>query len=603
MRRTTVGFWCLAGLALAVTACGDPTPADDLAGDPATDVVADVPADAPTDAPPADVPADVPTDVPTQDVPDVPQAPGKARFLHISDLHVYGDGQNPLTGPLQKAVGILNALPFDADFVVATGDYVDFLPDGIRAGTPSTFTACLDTLGDLRWPVRTMAGNHEYYRSELLDPTTEKAERDAYLNAAMGHGTEESFDVRGVRFLALNTMQGDQWNASNGLAGSFTDAQLAWIRGQLDAGLPTVLLLHHPPTSGAETATGDSLCKALADRPGVVKGVFAGHLHGFWRGEACGVPYWLVGNTDPDKPFFFEVEVDGVTGAVTVVNEADIPFAEIPEFTCDPAADAGFDPATTVGTNQVLRVGHLVSNLPGLEGMEGDGLDKVPLVVRVDAWDPATKQATARLSQGLPDQDFIGVMPGAPCVALTFDVAGACAASREVAFDLDLLPLLRAMMDITPDPSWQARLEVKGFRLEGRLASAEGAAPRFEEGLLHLSASGTRALDDLKGILVTEYCAGRIPECVPGAADMPACPEPAGPAFFDDVPEACDVPVGTYSLRLVLGLLAAYPLDNVALVGAFTTDPRPASATPQPGAVDEAMFSSDAGANCESPVR
>ena len=291
------------------------------------------------------------------------------------------------------------------------------------------------------------------------------------------------------------------------------------------------------------------------------------------------------------------VDVDGVTGAVNVVNAAEIPFATVPTFTCDPEVPGAPDPATLAGTHQVLTVGHLVTNLPGLEGAEGDGLNKVPLVVRMDAFDPVPGEMTARLSQTLPDGDFLGVLPGAPCVPMVFDVDGPCAVGREVAFDLDLMPLLRSLMDITPDPSWRARMEIKGFRLEGVVTAPDGT-PMLDGGLMHLTASGLKALDDIRGILVTEYCASRISGCVPGEGDRPSCPADADFTFFDDVPEDCDVSVGTYSLRLVLGLLSAYPLDNVAMVGGFTAAPRPASASPQAGAIDEAVFSTEAGANC-----
>jgi hypothetical protein len=70
---------------------------------------------------------------------------------------------------------------------------------------------------------------------------------------------------------------------------------------------------------------------------------------------------------------------------------------------------------------------------------------------------------------------------------------------------------------------------------------------------------------------------------------MPACPAEAGATFFAQVPESCDVTVGTYPLRLVLALLGSYPRDNVSVVGGITTDARPASATPAEGAVDEAI--------------
>jgi hypothetical protein len=109
-------------------------------------------------------------------------------------------------------------------------------------------------------------------------------------------------------------------------------------------------------------------------------------------------------------------------------------------------------------------------------------------------------------------------------------------------------------------------------------------------------------VDDMRGILVFEYCAGRISGCKPGDAGMPACPPDAGPAFFGQVPEACDVAVASFGLRFVLAFLASYPLDNVNLVGEVTTEPQPTAATRTPGTVDERLFSTEPGSNC-TPAR
>jgi len=59
------------------------------------------------------------------------------------------------------------------------------------------------------------------------------------------------------------------------------------------------------------------------------------------------------------------------------------------------------------------------------------------------------------------------------------------------------------------------------------------------------------------------------------------------------------VTVGNRKLRLLLTILASYPLENVNVVGHFTTAIQPPSATSQAGAVDDALFSTDAGRNCQ----
>ena len=123
----------------------------------------------------------------------------------------------------------------------------------------------------------------------------------------------------------------------------------------------------------------------------------------------------------------------------------------------------------------------------------------------------------------------------------------------------------------------------------------QGTGSRDQEGLHadRLDARGgpgARTDHDLEG--------QGIEDCEPGTTGFPACPSGADSTFFDQVPDTCDITIGTYSLRLVLMLLAAYPLDNVSIVGEFHTDRRPGAAVSTPGAVDAALFSTDTGKNC-----
>jgi len=116
---------------------------------------------------------------------------------------------------------------------------------------------------------------------------------------------------------------------------------------------------------------------------------------------------------------------------------------------------------------------------------------------------------------------------GAPCSPLTLHLDGPCLTSDPATFDLNLLPLLAPLLGVNLNPAWQARLHIQSLWLEGRMAEDAGAA-HVADGLMHITGSGTQAVADLKGILVSEYCAGNIAGCVPGAASMPACPADAG---------------------------------------------------------------------------
>lgn len=601
-------------VALSLGGCGGDAgpdgPSDAAGGADLRPADAPPPADALDGAAaPLDAAADVGADVAADDDagrqgrdagPDVPaEPPGTVRFVYVSDLHVRGAPEAPSKRHLELAVDELNALEFPADFLVATGDFVEWLPEGLEADSPSNLHLALDEVARLRWPVRTTVGNHEYYRDGALQPTVDKEARDALLAAVLGHPLDEAQVVNGVRVVLLNSMAGDLWEANAGLVGSFTDEQLGWLRAELADGRPTLLFNHHPPAPGVRTASGDSLCDVIESNPGVVKAIFAGHLHGFWKGDFCGVPYYLVSNVVPGRAFYYLVEFDGGEDTLTVVNEADLPFGDLPELTCEPDSGGFEDPSVAVGSHQVLRVGSMVSNLPGLEGFEGDALDDSPFVVRVDAWEAASETLRAHLTMGQTQAGFVARLPGAPCLEFDLDVSGPCVVSDSQRFELDIVPLLETLLSEPIDPSWQVRLDIESLWLEARMGVDGHGAPVLEEGLLHLSGTGTGALDDLRGILVTEYCAGRLAGCLPGSGDrFPTCDGAEGPAFFDRIPASCDTQVGGMPLRFIATFLASYPLDNVVLVAAFHTENRPTSATPADGAVDEALFSTEAGASC-----
>jgi len=93
--------------------------------------------------------------------------------------------------------------------------------------------------------------------------------------------------------------------------------------------------------------------------------------------------------------------------------------------------------------------------------------------------------------------------------------------------------------------------------LEGDMQEKDGI-PMIDKGLLHLSASGIQSLDDIRNIVITEYCDNNIDGCEPGTDKMPACDGSTDKAFFDSIPVKCDVKVSGYSLRFLLNLIFEY---------------------------------------------
>jgi hypothetical protein len=247
--------------------------------------------------------------------------------------------------------------------------------------------------------------------------------------------------------------------------------------------------------------------------------MFAGHLHDFWIGEYCGVPYYLVSDVVAGSVFYYLVEYDGATDTLTIVNEDEIAFATPPEFECDEADPGLPDPAALEETNQVIWMRNMMTNLPGLEGFDGESMNDTPFVLRIDGWDEMAGRLDGRLSLGEYAGGAVHNMPGAPCVPLNFGVAGPCLESDDAPFTLDLAPLLTSLFDLALESPWNMRLDVQSFTIDARAEVPDGETPRLASGFVYLVGSATRGLGDLRRLLVAEYCAGRIPGCVPGSTD------------------------------------------------------------------------------------
>ena len=576
---SVVGTLAIMCLGIGSTGCSDDAPASETTVDAGSgDALADA----------GDITADEVSLEP----------PGTVRFVHISDSHVHGPPEAPSAGHLERAVEKLNEVDFDAHFLVATGDSVDFLPDGLDQSVETPLHVAIDTLSEVQWPINVVVGNHEYYQNDQLWPTEDKEAREAYLADVYDRPLDYSFVEQGVRFVALNSMAGDLWRDNAGLVGSFTDAQISWLRDEVADGRPTILFFHHPPVPGVTTESGDSLCRVVEDNPGTFKGVFAGHLHGFWQGDFCGIPYYLVANVDPNKVFYFLVQYESETDTLTIVNEEDVSFGDLPEVECEPEATTLDHPNGAVSTHQILRVGTMVSNLPGLEGFEGDALNDFPFVLHVDAWNEAAATYDMRFTMGVTESGYVEYVQGAPCVAMTVDADGACVVSESVSLSLDIAPILGTVLDEPLDPSWQVRIDVESLWFEAEMAETDGT-PTIEAGVLHLNGSGTGAIDDLKMILIDEYCAGNITGCEPGSSDTyPACDADRSVSFFDEIPERCDIEIAGYPLRFLFMFVASYPLDNIVIAGEFHTEVIEASEEPQADFVDTHLFSTDGQMNC-----
>ncbi|HMJ28141.1 MAG TPA: metallophosphoesterase [Xanthobacteraceae bacterium] len=188
-------------------------------------------------------------------------------FVQLSDTHwgFKGPALNPdAEGTLQKAVAAVNALSFEPDFIVFTGDLTHTTDDPReRRRRLAEFR---DIVGGLKnRNVRFMPGEHDASLDngqawkELFGPST------------------YSFDHKGVHFIAVD-------NVSDAAA-RIGDPQLAWLKSDLarqDKDARIVVFAHRPlfdlmPQWDWATRDGAQAIELLMPYRNVT--VFYGHIH------------------------------------------------------------------------------------------------------------------------------------------------------------------------------------------------------------------------------------------------------------------------------------------------------------------------------------
>jgi 3',5'-cyclic AMP phosphodiesterase CpdA len=193
-------------------------------------------------------------------------------FAQISDFHV--EPAEALTGrfdtgaSLARVIASLNALDTKPEFVLATGDLVNY-------GTTKEYVALREILSALDAPYFVIPGNHD--------------ERRALAAAFPDHGYLPrrgdrlcyALEWSGRRFIGLDSViPGED-------RGALGEAQLRWLDAELaaHAALPTVIFLHHPPIKIGVPAFDDIRCadgsglEQIVRRHPQVRGVLAGHVH------------------------------------------------------------------------------------------------------------------------------------------------------------------------------------------------------------------------------------------------------------------------------------------------------------------------------------
>lgn len=191
------------------------------------------------------------------------------RFIHLSDLHILGDGERRQYGVdtgavLRQAIPIINRLR--PDFVVASGDLVG-------DESVESYRRLQALLQPLEAPIHLGMGNHDSRAAfrRVFQPKV----------PATADPVCEAFESGGLRFLLLDsTLPGRE-------EGRLSPEQLDWLEAELadHPARPTWIFLHHQPLpiyirwlDRIGLQNPDPLLALLARHP-QVQAVAYGHVH------------------------------------------------------------------------------------------------------------------------------------------------------------------------------------------------------------------------------------------------------------------------------------------------------------------------------------
>ncbi|MFV8754934.1 metallophosphoesterase family protein [Nannocystaceae bacterium ST9] len=192
----------------------------------------------------------------TSETTDEGGSPDGFRVVVLADLHVVPpdwQGDDELLAKAEQRLATtreqIAAIDPPPAFAIVLGDlvhdaYASADPSWYLAN-PNAFTAVADALAEFPIPVYPLFGDHDYGLPDVGKPVSHQIfaqtfARDPYYVV----------DHAGWRFVFANTQLGPSFEPAN-LAfdptlGSFGQVQLDWLADQLDAGKPSVLLMHFP---------------------------------------------------------------------------------------------------------------------------------------------------------------------------------------------------------------------------------------------------------------------------------------------------------------------------------------------------------------------
>jgi len=251
-----------------------------------------------------------------------PMLPPSFRVVVLADLHVpgpdYDGGDTAIElarDHLLDARDKIAAIDPPPAFAVVIGDLVHDAygsQDELWYQTnPNAFADVDDILAGFPIPVYPVYGDSDYAVPKF-------SKQLSHLLFAQLFATDPyySVDHLGWRFVFTNSQIGQTFDEGTNIydtsRGSYGDAQLNWIRSQLDADLPTVLFTHFPLFDVAEDDNPDgaytNIEAAIADADRLAL-ILSGHGHSWSELPATyAAPHISFGATYLDSDNFLLIE-------------------------------------------------------------------------------------------------------------------------------------------------------------------------------------------------------------------------------------------------------------------------------------------------------
>ena len=209
----------------------------------------------------------------------LPAAAEPFRFVHISDTH---QGRPLHQYRYRQAIDQINALPFDVDAVVHTGDIVSF---GFKSHAVAG--AASNLFSQIRWPKIICPGNHDLRFDRVNDAWTNRYYRAVGVFRAFFGPLAQTLETTNALFIAIDTEEIRQPGAPQ-----LPDFHpLEWLEETLSAAPPEkpVFVFTHVPDCddyflgeyipGWSNEEGLRAWRATLARHPNVKAVIAGHFH------------------------------------------------------------------------------------------------------------------------------------------------------------------------------------------------------------------------------------------------------------------------------------------------------------------------------------